>query len=265
MKNITLALFLLIPQLAFSKVLLVSDMDDTIKVSHVLDVDSAVANARQTKNAFMGMPELYQSMAKIPDATEFHYLSSAPRKLMLYLHHFFLWQNDFPSGKLVLNNKLIDSQHKINSLRKMIAELNPTKMILIGDNGERDAEVYAQIRKEFPHIGGETYIHIAYSLEGFEKNNGKKLQEGQIPWATSIDLAFDLLKKGYITEADYKRLVESVEARALAEDPYIERRQQMMFPAWFDCRDYKVPVLPFISNELQTKIEDRCAREPYDD
>jgi len=51
----------------------------------------------------------------------------------------------------------------------------------------------------------------------------------------------------------------------LREDPYIERRQQMMFPAWFDCRDYKVPVLPLISNQLQTKIEDRCARAPFDD
>src|SRR5690606_41697015 len=113
----------------------------------------------------------------------------APRKLMLYLHHFFLWQNDFPSGKLVLNNKLIDSQHKINSLRKMIEELNPTKMILIGDNGERDAEVYAQIRKEFPDIAGETYIHTAYSFEGFEKNNGKPLQQAKIAWAASIELA----------------------------------------------------------------------------
>ena len=265
MKNLYLAILFLLPQVAFSKVLLVSDMDDTIKVSHVLDVDSAIANARQTKNAFMGMPELYQSLVKIPEATEFHYLSSAPRKLMLYLHHFFLWQNDFPSGRLVLNNKLIDSEHKITSLRKMIAEFNPTKMILIGDNGERDAEVYAQIRKEFPHIGGETYIHMAYSQEGFEKNEGKPLQKGQIAWATSIDLAYDLLKKGYITEADYKRLVESVESRALSEDPYVERRQQMMFPAWFDCRDFQVPVLPLISQELQTKIEDRCDREPYDD
>lgn len=265
MKKLGLAILLILPQVAFSRVLLVSDMDDTIKVSHVLDIDSAIANARQTKNAFMGMPELYQSLVKIPKATEFHYLSSAPRKLMLYLHHFFLWQNNFPSGKLVLNNKLIDSEHKITSLRNMIAEFKPTKMILIGDNGERDAEVYAQIREEFPEIGGETYIHIAYSLNGFEKNEGKLLKDGQIPWVTSIDLAFDLLKKGYIKEEDYKLLVNSVEPRALVESPYVERRKHMMFPAWLDCRDFEVPKLPHISHELQTKIEDRCAREPYDD
>lgn len=265
MKNISLAFLLLLPQLALSKVLLVSDMDDTIKVSHVLDIDSAIANARQTKNAFMGMPELYQALAKIPEATEFHYLSSAPQKLMFYFHHYFLWQNEFPSGELVLNSKLIDSQHKITSLRKMIAEHNPTKMILIGDNGERDTEVYAQIRKEFPHIGGETYIHIVYSLEGFENNEGKPLQQGQIGWATSLDLAYDLLQKGYITQTDYKALVESVEPRALKENPYIERRKQMMFPAWLDCRDLKIPELPLISNQLQKKIEDRCAREPYED
>lgn len=265
MKNTLIALILLLPQLVTARTLLVSDMDDTIKVSHVLDIDSALANARQTKNAFMGMPELYQALIKIPNATPMHYLSSAPQRIMEYYHRRFLSRNNFPSGKLVLNRKLIDHEHKITSLRRMIEEYRPTKMILIGDNGERDTIVYAQIRKEFPDIGGETYIHLAYSQAGFEKNQGKPLLDGQIGWATSIDLASDLLQKGYINKSAYLELIKSVMPKALAENPNIERGRQMMFPAWFDCRDLKIPELPEVPAELQRKIEYRCEIAPYDD
>ena len=70
MKNTT---SLLLATLVFSSLsaaadtLLVSDMDDTIKVSYVLDKDSVVANVAMIHNVFMGMPELYQAISKIPE------------------------------------------------------------------------------------------------------------------------------------------------------------------------------------------------------
>lgn len=266
MKKFLLAFLLVLPQVVLAKtVLLVSDMDDTIKVSHVLDPDSAVANAMATRNAFMGMPELYQKLSKIDGATPFHYLSNAPEDIMRKFHKKFIRINKFPKGELVLNEKVIDHDHKIKALRKMITLYNPDEMILIGDNGERDNEVYDQIRKEFPHIGGQTYIHLAYSKFGFQGSFGKPLLENQIGWVTSLDLALDLMFKGYIGMKDYIQLVTSIEEKALAEKNDVERNKQMMFPAWFDCRDFNVPVLPGVSEELQKKIEIRCASEPIED
>lgn len=265
MKTIILLTLLLAATSAFASILLVTDMDDTIKVSHVLDPDSAMANAAATKNAFMGMPELYQSLVKMEGATHMHYLSNAPRRLMNYSHRMFLWRNDFPAGELILNRKVIDHEHKIKSLRKMIADHKPTKMILIGDNGEKDPEVYAKIRSEFPEIGGETYIHLAYSSLGFEGSFARPLLPGQIPWVTSLDLTLDLVMKGYLTNEAYTKVVKSVEQRALKEKNTVERNRQMMIPAWMDCRDATIPKLPLISNDLQLKIEDRCSREPIED
>ena len=266
MKKLIFTLLLILPQLVFSQsVLIVSDMDDTIKVSHVLDPDSAIGNTIAVKNAFMGMPELYQRLAKIESATPIHYLSNAPRKIMIKSHRKFIRINKFPKGELVLNPETIDSEHKIKSLRKMIEKFQPDEMILIGDNGEHDSEVYAQIRKEYPHIGGLTYIHLAYSKFGYEGSFGKPLLDNQIGWATSLDLALDLMFKGIIEMKDYLQVVEAVEERALAEKNDVVRNRQMMFPAWFDCRDFTAPVLPGISSELQTKIELRCASEPIDD
>ncbi len=266
MQKLIFFLLLLLPQVVLSRtVLLVSDMDDTIKVSHVLDPDSAVANAISLKNAFMGMPELYQKLSRIEGATRIHYLSNAPEDIMRKFHKKFIRKNRFPKGELVLNSKLLDPEHKVKSLRKMIEKFQPDEMILIGDNGEHDPEVYGQIRKEYPHIGGLTYIHLAYSKFGFEGSFGKPLLDNQIGWVTSLDLALDLMFKGVLTMKDYLHVVKAVEERALAEKNDVERNRQMMFPAWFDCRDFNVPVLPAISSELQTKIETRCAGEPIED
>lgn len=264
MKNLILMATLSFSQLLWADgVLLVTDIDDTIKVSHVLDKDSAAANAFAVKNAFMGMPELYQALTKVESATPMYYLSNAPKKLMTQSHEAFVKINNFPQGVLVLNHRLIERTHKIKSLRQMIKEHEPKVMILIGDNGERDAEVYAQIREEYPLIGGETYIHQTYSQKGYRGQFGKPLLKNQIPWVTSIDLAQDLLRKGYISQDDYLKVVDAVEKRGLAEDPYVERNQQMLFPAWFDCRDFKVPMMEAVSVDFQTFAEKRCAREPY--
>lgn len=246
-------------------VLLVTDMDDTIKVSHVLDADSAAANAIATKNAFLGMPELYQALVKIPGATPMHYLSNAPVWLMKKSHETFLANNQFPAGELVLNPRTIDSEHKIKSLRAMIEKHRPTSMILIGDNGERDAEVYQQIREEYPQIGGLTYIHQVYSQAGFKNSTGKPLLKNQIGWVTSVDLADDLMLKGIISLADYLNVYIAVETKALEEDPTIERDAQMFFPAWLDCRDFSVREISVINHELQDHIANRCAREPFED
>lgn len=257
---------LLLPQLLWAnRVLLVTDIDDTIKVSHVLDRDSMVANTIAVKNAFMGMPELYQALAKAPGTTQMHYLSNAPEWLMKNVHAKFVKINQFPEGILVLSKKTFATDHKINALREMIKKFGPTSMVLIGDNGEKDNEVYEQIRREFPEIGGHTYIHLVYSKLGFKGAVGKPLLEGQLGFATSVDLANDMFNRGYINSADYYNVVKSVEERALAENPRIERNSQMLFPAWFDCRDFVMPTLPMIIPELQNKMFARCSRGPIED
>lgn len=256
----------LVPQLLWANtVLLVTDIDDTIKVSHVLDKNSMVANTIATRNAFMGMPELYQALVKLPGAHPMQYLSNAPEWLMKRSHAKFVRINEFPEGVLVLSKKTFAKNHKVDAIREMIKKYAPTSMILIGDNGEKDNEVYDQIRREFPSIAGHTYIHLAYSLKGYKGSVGKPLLKEQLGFATSIDLANDMFNKGYINSADYFSVVKTVEERALAENPRVERNRQMLFPAWFDCRDYVVPVLPVITPEFQNKMIARCSRGPIDD
>lgn len=273
MKNylhITASLLLLSFQaLAEENVVLVSDIDDTIKVSHVLDIDSVLANTIQVNNSFLGMAELYHSMKADKKANKIVYLSSAPDFAMQKLHEKFLSKSKFPEGTLMLSLKIDNRNHKISALRKLITEQAPSELILIGDNGERDAEIYRQIQTEYPALKMTTFIHQAYSRFGYRGNFGKPLEENQIGYATSIDLAAHLLEQGYLSEASYESLINKIVPLSLKESNYVERGRPMMFPAWLDCRDYVATKLPAsetiqsLVTKFEKRIGDRCGREPY--
>lgn len=278
MKTSLLALSIsLIPLSALAKpvTILVSDLDDTIKVSYVLDPESAIENGAMIHNVFLGMPELYHAIAKTPELKTIKYLSNAPKKIIGDLHQRFLDFNDFPEGELVTRSWtqiFSGSAHKLRSLRAFIKKYNPQSMILIGDNGEADAQIYAEIRKEYPAIAGATYIRQAYSSHGFDGNFAKPLLEGQIPFASSIDIALDLYNKGLLEQSAVTELVRSIVPDMLDEDED-ETTGRTAFPEWYDCRDFALPALPPmldpIANDLLQaygeKVQFRCALEPFDD
>lgn len=275
MKTPLIALTLtLLPLGATAQTLLVSDLDDTIKVSYVLDPESAAANGAMIHNVFMGMPELYHAIAKTPDLAAIKYLSNAPRKLIGDLHQRFLDFNNFPEGELVTRSWMqifSGNAHKLRSLRAFIKKYNPRSMILVGDNGEADAQIYAEIREEFPAITGPTYIRQAYSSFGFDENFAKPMFSGQIPFASSIDIALDLYGKGLLEQRAVTELVRAI-VPDLLEEGEDETTGRTAFPAWYDCRDFVLPALPLmldpIANDLLQaygeKVQFRCALEPFD-
>jgi hypothetical protein len=250
--------------------ILISDIDDTIKVSHVLDTDSVVANASMTRNSFMGMPSLYQALLRDQKADKFVYLSNAPERLMLWLHKRFLQSNGYPDGSLLLSRSLHAKDHKLSSIRNVIKTENPKELILIGDNGEKDTIIYAQIKREYPNLKITTYIHQVYSLAGYRNNFGKPLEIEQSGFATSLDLAAQFQRSGYLSQVTYDEVLRANIPKALAESPYVERGGHMMFPAWLDCRDVQSFDLSDMLDDkeqlvekFEKKLTQRCSRRPY--
>lgn len=269
-------LALLLSFSAHAQLMVVSDVDDTIKVSHVLDKDSALANGPMVHNAFIGMPELYHAIVELPNMVTLKYLSNAPKKFIGDIHQKFLKTNNFPKGDLVTRRWrqiFSGNTHKIDSLRRFIKEYQPREMILIGDNGEHDTEIYAQIRKEFPHISGPTYIRVAYSMIGDLEERGKPILPGQTGFASSIDIALDLMNKGHMKMEAVEEIIKASVPAILAEGQYEERGKQIAFPAWYDCRDFSIPELPTLvdveAHELLqkygAKMSKRCSIPAIDD
>lgn len=272
MKNIIAAGLLVLSTLAFAdnEVILVSDIDDTIKVSHVLDPDSTIANAFLPNNTFLGMPDLYEALINDKKVDEIVYLSNAPKFLMYPFHRHFLNREGFPHGRLLLNAGLSNKHHKLNSLRRIIENESPKELILVGDNGEHDTEVYATIAKEYPETKITAYIHQAYSKVGYKGNVGKPLEENQVGYATALDLSVQLMNRDMLTEESYVKLMSDIVPDALDEGNYGERRRALMFPAWLDCRDFQpfeLPVKKDLSpealNAFNKKLAERCSVVPY--
>lgn len=272
MKTLIPVLLLALSSFAYAdnEVILVSDIDDTIKNSHVLDVDSTLANAFLPQNAFLGMPDLYNALLEDKKVDEIVYLSNAPKWIMYPFHRHALNREGFPHGRLLLNPTLSKKNHKLNSIRNIIDNESPKELIFVGDNGEHDTEVYATIAKEYPEMKITTYIHQVYSQIPYHGNTGKLLEENQLGFATALDLSADLMKKEFLTEDSYVKILSDIIPEALEEGNFEERHHQIMFPAWLDCRDFKVTEIP-VKKDLSVeqvsafnkKLSDRCSVEPY--
>ena len=137
----------------------ISDIDDTIKISNVHD------KKEMLKNTFLrdfapvpGMPALYASWEK--QGAVFHYVSGSPWQLYVPLKEF-LEKNNFPRGFFRFKKfRLKDSsslrfvtmdqfEYKTAEIEKIMNAFPARKFILVGDSGEKDPEVYGHIAGKY--------------------------------------------------------------------------------------------------------------------
>ena len=133
----------------------VSDVDDTILETGVQRVGRMVlqtfTGSALTRTPFPGVVELYRDLARGGTNPVF-YVSSSPWNL----HHFldaFLEHRGFPLGPVLLRDLLGSAagrEEKHGRINEVL-ELHPDlPFVLIGDSGERDPEIYADVVREHP-------------------------------------------------------------------------------------------------------------------
>ena len=140
---------------------LISDLDDTIIVSEVLKKRRLLSNTflknPLQRKTFPRMAELYQQFVrarKEPESAPIFYLSASPRQLSRGINAF-LQHNKFPQGVLITkrldNNSLFDQRtYKIREIQEIFSRLPDIRFILVGDDGEKDPEIYQEIREKYP-------------------------------------------------------------------------------------------------------------------
>ena len=150
-----------IPVVEPSGLTVVSDIDDTIKQTEVLD------RSAMLKNTFLeefrpvdGMAELYDQLAT-RDGAAFHYLSASPWQLLPFLESFAA-DHGFPKGIFHLRQlrpKSLSSpadfvsgssDYKTATLERLITDFPKREFLLIGDSGEHDPEVFGTIARKHP-------------------------------------------------------------------------------------------------------------------
>lgn len=232
MQRVMIAFVLFLTCYAQARTLVVSDVDDTIKVAHISSAVDSAAYALDAKTRFYGMSEVYQLLSiDQKEQTDFVYLSRAPEWLMGKTHRRFLKNGSFPEGTYVSRTTLPSETHKLTELRRIINEIRPEKVILIGDDTEQDAFVYKQTAQEFSKQGVEFYqfIHVV---------DGKKvLQPGQIAFVTSIDLAWDLQEENLLQMTSLEWVVENLLPSVLKPE-LIGDSKQIPIPSFVNCKNF---------------------------
>ncbi len=150
-----------VPVIGRRGVSVISDIDDTLKDSNVLDQRALIRNTFMKPFApIPGMSQAYQRMAESLGA-RFHYLSASPWQLYPFLEP---WMDDegFPRGTYHLRELRPGSPgsikrfvgdsgpHKIASIEQLLEHMPERDFILLGDSGEADPEVYGDIARRHP-------------------------------------------------------------------------------------------------------------------
>ncbi|HEY8270839.1 MAG TPA: phosphatase domain-containing protein [Pseudobdellovibrionaceae bacterium] len=219
-----------------AKTILISDIDDTIKNSHVLNKVDAAINPGYIENLVLGMNVVYGAVKKNEPKSEIFYVTNALKSIMEASHEEFLKLNKFPAGSIRLRESLMQDNFKITELRKILAKEQPDTAILIGDNGEKDILVYEQVKEEHPQIRFLTYVHLAYSHTSREETGGV-ITSDQIGFVTSLDLMLQLRKEGVVSNAETLSFVDFF-TKAFAEDSGMVDTGPTVIPFWSDCSDF---------------------------
>jgi phosphatidate phosphatase APP1 len=154
--------------LSHQGVSVISDIDDTIKDSNVLDKKELLKKTFLKEfSAVKGMSDVYQHWQQL--GYQFHYVSSSPWQLYPVLSDF-IDNHAFPEGSMHLklfrlkdesffNIMATPEEGKIPTITTLLETYPERQFILVGDSGEKDPDIYATIARKYPGRIIKIYIH----------------------------------------------------------------------------------------------------------
>ncbi|KAJ7693763.1 hypothetical protein B0H14DRAFT_2651306 [Mycena olivaceomarginata] len=193
----------------------ISDIDDTVKVSHSLDkLLLAKATLVDDPVPVTGMPDVFKSLAASLNSPQFIYVSASPFQLYPFLRDFIDTTYAASSGPIFLNNLTTTSLTSIIDFAKndgifeyksamidRIAGMYPGKKFLtVGDSTQKDPETYGEaIRKYGDFIAcawirkvdgaNNTDARFAAAFAGVDPSKFKLYTDDEIPGLADVDVA----------------------------------------------------------------------------
>lgn len=178
--NKTFALFLLLLQApAFAGIGIISDLDDTIKITHVASPVAATVNGVFRKRVFTGMPEFLREARSY--SSELHILTASPGFISKSVRRT-LESSGIDYDSVAFKNPFKKEDKISYKLRKIkeILDRSPNDFILLGDDVDKDPEVFLKAQELFPNRILRSYIHVV---------RNRQLPGGSVTYYTAADLA----------------------------------------------------------------------------
>jgi phosphatidate phosphatase APP1 len=152
----------------------ISDLDDTVirtQVNYrIRMLWNTFAHNAFTRKPVRGVAEFYRGLQAglFNTRNPFFYVSSSPLKLYGFTLEFFQ-KHSIPLGPFLMRNIMMQGffhlhkppkmEHKLKHIGRILTLYPNLPFILIGDNGELDAEIYLEIVKQFPGQVATIYVH----------------------------------------------------------------------------------------------------------
>ena len=228
-KILTIALFFLVLSgysQESSKIVLISDFDDTYRITNTKSKITAALNAVFTKKVFGGMSLLYEQIDR--NAEAFYMLSNSPKKLRRRVKKI-LWNNNLNPDSICLYEKIgTPYEQKYNFITEMLDKHHDALFILVGDDSGEDPEIYHSIQNN--NVGRIAAIYI-------RPVRGRTVPKGSRIFHTAFDIACYELAASRYQYADAQAVGQKV----------IGSKKKFIFPSYLS-----------ISHRLQIKdIDDK--------
>lgn len=210
---------------ATARFAVISDIDDTVLQSYATDTLKLLRltflrNAR-TRLPFQGVAALYRALAAGPGGNEqnpIFYVSSSPWNLYDFLVEFMAVHN-LPPGPLRLTDYGLDrekllkqshAEHKLAEIGAIAAAYPQLPLVLIGDSGQHDPEIYLATARALPGRVAAIYIrHVSDQRRAGEvaalAAEAAALGAPMLLAAESADLAADAIRRGLMAGGDPPR------------------------------------------------------------
>jgi phosphatidate phosphatase APP1 len=151
----------------------ISDVDDTVietGITRGLEVLRLTLLTEVTERTpLLGAAELYRALTAPRDGSgpaPVFYLSTSPWNLYGLLTRF-LELRGFPAGPLLLTDwgpsrtnllRVPTQEHKLTLIRALLAQHPALRVVLVGDTGQLDPEIYATVAQEAPERVHAVYV-----------------------------------------------------------------------------------------------------------
>ncbi|MBE9062504.1 App1 family protein [cf. Phormidesmis sp. LEGE 11477] len=203
----------------------ISDIDDTVvytAANNPLEMIriAYLGNAR-SRRPFAGVAPFYQALQKGKTVggsfagNPIFYVSSSPWN-MYDLFDKFVVDNDIPTGPILLRDielspanlmSFSHGDHKREQIDPLLSRFPDMPFILFGDSGQKDAEIYAQLVKDYP--GRIMAVYIRDALPDDEARHqqieqiAEEIREAGVEFLLfleTVDAAKHAASKGWIEE-----------------------------------------------------------------
>jgi hypothetical protein len=211
-----------------------------------------VRNLLRHHDAFIGAPALINFLAS--NGAEVHHVTAAPKRVEYFPRNFL--DHSGIVGVLWTRPEVKEpkDQFKFDKIMELIRAHPGRPIILIGDDGQKDIEVYDRVARELLplHQKPLIFIHDLYA-----RGRGQSVLPGQRAFFTFADLAIHLEINRFFRPEQTRVIVELVSAAIASKCPDLQSR---VYPFFGRMGVNDLEAIKFLFRVLNRRPEEPAAQ-----